>query len=273
MVENIFAGIVLYNPEIPRLKENIEAVSGQVARIILVDNGSSNIEDIKPILQEYKNIVLIQNEKNLGIAAALNQLLSYAIEHRVQWLLTLDQDSVVTANFLKNMLLPEYPSNTAMITPNILDRNDQKGLLLQPNGVVSVDECITSGTIMHIGNCKQVGWFDEKMFIDYVDFEYCYRVRQCGYDIFRNNDVVLIHQLGDGQVASFLGKRFMVANHSPLRHYYVVRNCVYLIKKHGWALRGGRSIFQEFFIVLGYEKNRISKLKCMFKGALDGVRL
>lgn len=40
-MEAIFAGIVLFNPEISRLKENITHILGQVDRLILVDNGSS----------------------------------------------------------------------------------------------------------------------------------------------------------------------------------------------------------------------------------------
>lgn len=36
-MEAIFAGIVLFNPEISRLKENITHILGQVDRLILVD--------------------------------------------------------------------------------------------------------------------------------------------------------------------------------------------------------------------------------------------
>ena len=46
-MEAIFAGIVLFNPEISRLKENITHILGQVDRLILVDNGSSNKEEIQ----------------------------------------------------------------------------------------------------------------------------------------------------------------------------------------------------------------------------------
>ena len=37
------AGIVLYNPDLGRLKENIESICKQVDKVILIDNGSDNI--------------------------------------------------------------------------------------------------------------------------------------------------------------------------------------------------------------------------------------
>ena len=269
----IIAGIVSYNPDIGRLKENIEAVISQVTEIVLVDNASNNFSDIELMIEQKEKVSLIANSQNRGIAAALNQLLSYAVHKGAEWLLSLDQDSVVPAEYVKKMMAGGVDPSVALLAPNILDRNDGGRVLLSGTGVVKIKECITSGTMMNIHACKKIGYFDEKMFIDYVDFEYCYRVKQFGYDIVRNNDVVLLHQLGNGRVASFLGKSFMVTNHSAIRHYYIVRNCVYLMKKHRWLIRGVRGVLQEFFIVMGYERDRILKMKYMFKGILDGVRM
>ena len=59
----IAAGIVLYNSEIERLRENINAVKTQVDQIIFFDNNSKNIKndfintqpvyDIKEITKDY----------------------------------------------------------------------------------------------------------------------------------------------------------------------------------------------------------------------------
>lgn len=42
-----FAGIVLFNPEIERLKENLQAIVPQVVEVVLIDNCSQNIAEIK----------------------------------------------------------------------------------------------------------------------------------------------------------------------------------------------------------------------------------
>ena len=78
------AGIVLYNPDLGRLKENIESICKQVDKVILIDNGSDNIREIEDLIKEYLNCILLKNGENMGIAYALNQILKYAYENDVQ---------------------------------------------------------------------------------------------------------------------------------------------------------------------------------------------
>lgn len=268
----MIAGIVLYNPEIERLKENIDAVYKQVDAVWCIDNGSDNTLKIDDILKSYPNVSIIYNHENKGIAYALNQLLSIAIEKDFNYLLTLDQDSVVESDYVRKILDFYIDNDVALISPNILDIHDRDGLLLEKDGIKLVSDCITSGTIMNIDVCKEIGWFDERMFIDYVDFEYCYRVVDSGYKIIRNNNVTLSHQLGNGKVVKLLGKGVMVANHNCKRHYYLVRNCVYLMKKYPtrrWLL--ARRIIREVIIVIMYEEYKIRKFKTCLEGLVAGM--
>ena len=52
---DISAGIVIFNPDINRLKENISAVIVQCAHVYLVDNGSNNIDEVKKLLNQYNH--------------------------------------------------------------------------------------------------------------------------------------------------------------------------------------------------------------------------
>lgn len=76
----VLAGIVTYNPEISRLRENIESIITQVKQVIVVDNGSSNIGDIKKIIKNFERTVLVELNENLGIATALNKIGEYAVQ-------------------------------------------------------------------------------------------------------------------------------------------------------------------------------------------------
>ena len=79
----ILAGITLFNPDVARLEENISSIYGQVDRVICVDNGSDNIKNIEDcVLNNWKNITIIKNGKNEGIAKALNQMFEFAIEQQ-----------------------------------------------------------------------------------------------------------------------------------------------------------------------------------------------
>lgn len=268
----VIAGIVLYNPQKERLMENINAISSQVESVFCIDNASDNKYEIGQIISRYSNVSVKYNSENKGIAAALNQLLKYAMDNNATYLLTLDQDSVVSDKYVHNILDFNISDNVALIAPNILDRNDKSGVMLENKGIRCVNDCITSGTMMNVQICKKIGWFDEKMFIDYVDFEYCYRVVDKGYKIIKNNNVVLSHQLGDGKIVRLLGTNIMVANHSPIRHFYLIRNLVYLVKKYPMrTVIFMRRIFKEFILIIFYELNKIEKLKACIKGMYKGL--
>ena len=88
------AGIVTYNPDIERLNENILAIYKQVRVVFVVDNGSNNIDQIEKICSVKKNTYLIKNNKNLGIASALNRIMCQAKNAGASWCLLLDQDSI-----------------------------------------------------------------------------------------------------------------------------------------------------------------------------------
>ena len=62
-----------------------------------------------------------------------------------------------------------------------------------------VNTCITSGAFSKVSAWKEIGKYDESMFIDSVDFEYCYRMRKYGYGVIQVRDVQLLHELGKSQ--------------------------------------------------------------------------
>ncbi|MBZ4656142.1 MAG: hypothetical protein JG759_690 [Thermoanaerobacter sp.] len=233
---NVSAGIVLYNPDISRLRENINAILPQVDFIVLVDNASQNIKKVESMYCNFDNIFFIKNKKNLGVATALNQIVKFCETKNVKWVLTLDQDSVVSHNLIENYVKYISYDRVAIITPKIMYRNDSQNqsILVKKSEpqYEYVEKCITSGSFINIPICKEIGYFDDKMFIDLVDFEYCIRIQKANYKILRLNNVALNHQLGDLKIYNFFGKKIFVTNHSELRYYYYARNSLYYLKKH-----------------------------------------
>ena len=49
-MNEVIAGIVTYNPDINRLCKNLDAIKNQVSCIVIVDNASINIEEIKNLI-------------------------------------------------------------------------------------------------------------------------------------------------------------------------------------------------------------------------------
>lgn len=272
----ISAGIVLYNPDIARLTENINAIKSQVNVLYLIDNGSDNILDVKRMTEKCLfgfTYVILRNEKNLGIATALNQLCEKSKLDGNQWILTLDQDSVSPKNIVKEYAKIINDDIVAMVCPNVSDRNMPCKSLSYNNKLDYVDECITSGSMLRLEAWEIVGGFDDFMFIDGVDFDICHRLIKNGYKIIRVNNVLFVHELGNIEVRKFLNWNVIVKNHTYMRKYYISRNTIYLAKKEQSFLRTIKAYLQNLkmiFIVLLYEKNKTLKIKSIFKGLIDG---
>ncbi len=52
-MNNILAGIVLYNPQIERLILELKSIEKQVQKICMFDNGSNNYSEIEKVIDLY----------------------------------------------------------------------------------------------------------------------------------------------------------------------------------------------------------------------------
>ena len=114
---------------------------------------------------------------------------------------------------------------------------------------------------------------DEPLFIDWVDLEWCWRARKLGYQIIGNADVEIRHQLGDGSINVGFRK---ISVRTPIRHYYITRNAVYLAL-HSDSLDLNHRVvlfFKSFRYVFGFPlfiKPRLQNLKAVTVGFMHGV--
>lgn len=275
----ICAGIVLYNPEENRLKENINAILPQVSRLFLIDNASYNIKKIEEAWGNNCNIQIIKNTTNEGIARALNQMCDAAISQKYKWILTLDQDSVCPNNLIK-LFIP-YTSQPAIgiICPHF--RLNLKGYQQKTEHFDKdydfIKYCITSASLTNLVAWNESGKFDDKMFIDCVDYDFCIKLRLAKFNILRINHAVISHEVGRAKVIPmFFKKKIIVYNHSTLRNYYMVRNTIYLLKKYyfipdvyKWI---PRLAYWELCKLL-FEEKKMATLLSVANGLKDGFTL
>lgn len=268
----VLAGIVLFNPNLSRLKENIDKVREQVSGVILIENGSENIEYLKELNVDKCKVIV--NGTNKGIAYALNQILHQGYLCHSDWVLTLDQDSVSSKDMIKEML--HYAKgNVGIVCPKIIDRNFYSNT--QANtGVEFLDYCITSGSLTNVQAWVKTGGFDETMFIDWVDWDFCIALRLNGFKILRTNSTYLLHELGDNTRCFHIGKHeFLILNRSPFRYYYIFRNYIYIARKyrHLSLLKNFLVVVKWMLLSLVFEANRKKNVKAMFKGMCDGLKM
>lgn len=262
------AGIITYNPDINRLKENLHAVLNQVDKVLIIDNGSDNVQEIKNYLKNTANVIFIVNHENRGVACALNQEAKYALENGYGWLLSLDQDSVIPDGLVDEYQKYIDNSEIGMICCKIKDRNfgelDYNAKIT--GGTEIVPTCITSASMIRLSAWNKVGGYYEPLFIDSVDFDICYSLRKAGYKILRTNDIALLHEVGHGRKVHFLGKDRQLVNHSPIRYYYIFRNGLFVARRHGYLASMIKHYIFTFLIINLYEKNKIAKDIMIIKG-------
>lgn len=275
-MNDIFAGIVSFNPDISRLKENICAIANQVHNVVVFDNGSGNQKEVLGCASQFDNVEVIISEKNIGIAAALNRLMQWGYEKNYLWMLSLDHDSVCNNSYVSNMIpyLSVEPK-LGIVAPIIVDRgvgvvgHDPKGKYAH------VNTCITSGAFTNMKAWKKIGEYDESMFIDSVDFEFCYRMRKNGYGVIQVSEVKLLHELGQSEMRRFLFWKVRVSSHSAFRDYYIAKNNVYYpMKHHLWLhfIRGNFRNLGMLGIVGLYERDKMKKAREIFRGWKDAYK-
>lgn len=277
MQHRIIAGVVSYNPDTARLLENISALKKQVAHILIVDNGSANFQEFSEVLP--KDIIYIQNQSNKGIAAALRQIMEYAQDNKFDWVLSLDQDSVIepglVAEYLKH-IAHSKTNDTAMYTCLIKDRNFHEAECeTQQDATIEVPRCITSAALTSVAHYSKTPGYDAHLFIDGVDFDLCYSLRELGFKIVRINYLGLLHEVGKGENRKLFGKNLVVYHHSPFRFYYLSRNQIKLHNKHPELHPVSRTLKAEAKLlvrILFYEDSKWSKLKRYVKGIYHGLK-
>lgn len=274
MLNKILAGVVTYNPDIIRLKENINALSKQVNNILIIDNGSTNYSAICESFLE--KVTFIRNETNLGIAEALCQIMIYAKDNNYSWVITLDQDSVINPGLVSEYIIAserEDCKDVGMFTCLIKDRNFSDSRYENQNDtVIEVPYCITSASFTNVEKYFDTSGYDKSFFIDAVDFDICYSLRELGYKVCRINYIGLYHEVGHGENRRFLWKKLVVYHQKPFRIYYLARNTIRMNAKHKklfpWYVMVKKELALFMKIVL-YEDNRGEKIKSFFKGIKD----
>lgn len=275
--DKILAGIIVYNPDIGRLGENYKSLATQVDEVVFIDNSSSNLSEVE---REFGDkVCIVKNKKNLGVAAALNQMFEYAIEHSYDAVITMDQDSVMMPGLVEQYKKQAKLKRAGLLCCKIIDRNFGHDSLddKQTKFVEAQKLAITSGSFCSVEAYKKTDGFDEQMFIDSVDFDYCIQLRKKGYRIYRLNFEGLLHEVGHGKKVRILWRDFVAFNHSAFRNYYMARNDIYLTRKHTnkynpiWRVVT-RELISEYLII-GYEENKLEKLKSRWLGIKDAFKM
>jgi GT2 family glycosyltransferase len=197
---------------------SLEKVTYPNKKIIVVDNASSDgsVEEIQRLFSEVEVIV---NDTNLRFAGGNNVGIKRAIEQGAEYILLLNNDTIVEIDFLSR-LVEEAQKNEkiGMVGPKIYYYSDPKRLwyaggkiilwkgLIAHIGVHEIDEGQYDSikeTAYITGCCilvkrsviETVGLLDESYYIYGEDADWCVRVARAGFKLIYVPSALIWHKL------------------------------------------------------------------------------
>jgi rhamnosyltransferase len=283
-------------------RENFETLYLQVDKSIIVDNRSDEetLKTLVEIQNVYKNSIdveIIFNKRNMGLAKAQNIGIKRAIEENYDWVLLLDHDSSLDEKMVNEMLevynslSVKEQNQIAILAPNIVDVNiNMPSSYLTSSGfLIKREKCIpdkkylenivwviASGSMIKTSVIREVGLMREDFFIDYIDAEFCLRVKKNNYGILVISNAILHHKLGDKKLYRFFGFNIKPTLHPPSRRYYIYRNRIKVWREFFFTFPSivifdVLVAFYDIFKILFFEDGRPEKFKKILKGVKDGL--
>jgi len=287
----VCAVVVTYNPDAVLFRAVIARLNEQVNTIIIVDNHSNNIDEIE-VAARNSAIKFVVMPENMGIAHAQNVGVEYGIDQNSQYILFMDQDTILPNGAVDDLYgmcreLEASGIKVGSIGHAYRDTHDgkiktaekAKGHKLvkqvvnsESDALIETDYVIASGSLIPLLTLQDVGLMDEKLFIDLVDVEWGLRSLSCGYRNFQSLRKIMTHTLGSGRL-KFFGRS--ISLHAPIRDYYFIRNSIFMIRRKyvglAWKLYFCKRVVQ-FFVVFGFFTcHKMARLYFMARGLTDGL--
>lgn len=240
----VCAVFVCFYPDLALFRSAVLALSSQVGKIVVVNNGAD--VEVEHWLNS-NDLINLNYGKNVGVATAHNKGIEWALEHDFKFVLLMDQDSLAAPDMVATMIasavkLDQIGTRYAAIGPRIVSMKTGETLPLIQLGLVKnivqyrdnmdnaieVDILISSGSLIPLRVIGEIGGMNEGLFIDNVDLEWCFRASYKGYKLYLDPQAVLRHNLGDSTKNVWLFGHRSFISHKPIRLYYMMRNRIVL---------------------------------------------
>lgn len=260
----ILGVIVTYNPNLLDLVENVDSIKLQVDKLVLFDNASINHDELRNVLSK-ESIEILKSDINVGLGAAYNKVVDL-YSGNYDFLITFDQDTKIPQNLVANLMKLYCNSDVGVVGPNF----EMKKFGFSSYRDVHV--LIQSACIFRMSLFNEIGGFNEKYFIDSVDFEFCLRVKKKGYRVLMSNKDYIKHELGVKKNISF----FSIITHSHTRNFYIARNHVDLTLRYFryfpfFIIKKNIFFVLHFFKLLVFERN-VKSINYFINGFLKGFK-
>lgn len=202
--------------------------------ILVVDNASVTDREQLKVFCNNNHTEFIQMDYNAGFGIANNIAAEYAMRHSADYIILLNNDTVVASNMLEEM--EKNFDKRTVLSPVIYyyDYPDEVwcagGYISRLKGTSVHYKKLGEGKIDFLTGCcisipasvyRRYGLFDENFFMYYEDTDLSVRYGKNNIAMNIVNEAKLLHKIGKSS-NKVVG----------LKDYYLTRNRLYMVKKH-----------------------------------------
>lgn len=215
---------------------------------IVLDNNSTD-GSIVSIEEEFPTVQIINIVENLGYAGNNNVGIEAAIDQGANWVLVLNEDTILDADCLYNLVKVGKSDHCVGVVGPMVYHHDEPNIIQSAGGMLNSSwdslhvaqnepdqgqitephqvDFISGCAIMISRNAlDQVGGFDKRFFYYKEETELCIRVRKAGWKIMHVPDAKIWHK---GVQREY--------NPGPHVSYYGTRNKFLMLAKHDAPLK------------------------------------
>lgn len=262
---------------------SLEKIDYQNYEVIVVDNASDDASFVlNRIHRDFPKIKILALPRNHGFAGGNNTGINYALENGAEFVLLLNNDTIVAGDFLTKMIeAAESDERIAFVGAKIYFFNEPKRIwfngadFIWTNGGkhyqygqvdFDPDETKLKDT-GYVTGCallarakiiQDIGLLCEDFFMYYEDIDWSLKAQKAGYKTIVAPAAHIWHKVS--RSAEKMG--------APMIHYYHIRNALLLAQKHTSSVIRGRVYLWSFWyylkqiikIILLPSKKEVSKI-------------
>lgn len=249
--------------------------------IILYHPSAEDTDFVTHIGELYHTVVVDNSIENKGIAEAQNLGLQAILrQESITHVVFLDQDSRVADDY-PLAIAREFDriaetQRLAMLGPSVdnSETGEEYKSVIHKDQVTDIGfiprrEIISSGSCTTIECLRDVGLNDERLFIDYVDFEWCWRANSKGYVCGITPRLNISHHVGQKTINLF---GYLIIISAPRRYFYQFRNYLWLVRRKYVPLQWKIATGVKFAARLVYFPLCIPSGFACWKNMLKGIR-
>lgn len=258
-LKNLFIVIPVHNRK-HFTRQCLESLRNQTYpnfKVIIVDDGSTDGTE-EMVREEFSEVLLLKGDGNLWWTGATNMGVKYALENHADYIMTLNDDTIATPDFIEKMMYWAEKKPTALLGALAIDAHTDEPvyggeiinwkwatakLLLnelkpeEQHGLHEVTHFPGRGLMIPVAVFNEIGLYDQKHFPHYsADYDFTHRAIRAGYKIFSNFDAKLKiypDQSGDHKnrktknLMNYFHHLFSIKGGGNLRNHflYTMKNC------------------------------------------------